>query len=306
MSPRPQGLSAVVCACLIAVAWAPVLRAQEGPRPSAPPSQADILAEVTRLKGEYKADANGRDKRPWAVTLSGEEVTDRHVEMLQHLDGLLELHLIKAKVTDAGLAPLAKYKTLRSVRLYDCAVGDKGVEHLVQVKGLVELKLSVTKVTDAGLEPLAKAKGLKVLDLSSTAVTDDGLKHLAALTGLQRLDLGSTKVTGPGLAHLKDLGALRELNLYQTPVKDTDLAHLKPLAALDELRLSRTKVTDAGLKTIGQLKLTVLELNNTAVTDDAVPIILRMPTVRTVHVKGTQISPKLLKELDSSRVKFFN
>jgi hypothetical protein len=123
---RLQRLLVAVCASLAVVVWISALRSQEVPRPSAPPTQADILAEVTRLKGEYKADPNGRDKRPWAVTLSGEEVTDRHVEMLQHLDGLLELHLIKTRVTDAGLAPLTKYRTLRSVRLYDCALGDKG------------------------------------------------------------------------------------------------------------------------------------------------------------------------------------
>jgi hypothetical protein len=82
MSPQLRCSLMVMCLCLGWAAWAPALRGQEGPRPSAPPRQADILAEVTRLKGEYKADPNGRDKRPWAVTLPGEEVTDRHIEML--------------------------------------------------------------------------------------------------------------------------------------------------------------------------------------------------------------------------------
>ena len=74
MTHRFHGTRAVLCVLLLWAIGVPPLRGQDQPRqplgsrPVAPPSQEEILAEVTKLKGTYKFDSNGPDKRPWAVS----------------------------------------------------------------------------------------------------------------------------------------------------------------------------------------------------------------------------------------------
>jgi hypothetical protein len=140
------------------------------------------------------------------------------------LTGLQKLDLSFTRITDAGLA------------------------HLAKLGQLEELKLSgVIDLTDTGLVRLRGLKNLRTLDLSGTMVTNDGLAHLSGLTGLQKLDLSVNQITNSGLVHLSGLTGLHELGINQTGVTDAGLEHLQALHQLRTLRLNRGFFSDEAI-----------------------------------------------------------
>ena len=91
-------------------------------------------------------------QRPETVVLqmANPDVTDATLDYLTGMTQLRELDLNDTKVTDAGLATLAKIGTLTIVRLKSTAITEDGFrEHLMPLAGLRELDLRGTKVTSA-------------------------------------------------------------------------------------------------------------------------------------------------------------
>lgn len=93
--------------------------------------------------------------------------------------------LARTKVTDAGLATLAKMTNLERLHLENTAVTDAGLAQLTGLAKLEYLNIYGSKVTDAGIAKLASNKALKKLYVWQTGVTADGAKKLqAAVPGL--------------------------------------------------------------------------------------------------------------------------
>ena len=110
---------------------------------------------------------------------SGNDVADAQLAMLAPIaDQVYELNLAGSKVTDAGLANVAKLKNLRRLHLEKTAVTDAGLAHLKDLTGLEYLNLYGTAVTDAGLAHLANMKNLRSLYLWQTKVTPEGAANL--------------------------------------------------------------------------------------------------------------------------------
>jgi hypothetical protein len=91
------------------------------------------------------------------LTLSGDSITDRHLEPLRNLGGLRVLTVARTAISDAGLAHLKGLKGLRRLFLADTAVTDRGLEYLQGMTELRELDLTNTRVTDAGVKRLQKS-----------------------------------------------------------------------------------------------------------------------------------------------------
>ena len=73
-------------------------------------------------------------------------------------DGELDgLDLTKTKVTDAGLARLAAFKSLSRLWLTGTQASDTGLKHLYELKRLRYLALDETKVTQKGIQELKRA-----------------------------------------------------------------------------------------------------------------------------------------------------
>lgn len=93
--------------------------------------------------------------------------------------------LARTKITDAGLATLAKMTNLERLHLENTAVTDAGLAQLTGLAKLEYLNIYGSKVTDAGIAKLASNKALKKLYVWQTGVTADGAKKLqAAVPGL--------------------------------------------------------------------------------------------------------------------------
>lgn len=104
----------------------------------------------------------------------GEPASDADVALLAELAEQIDtLNLADAKVTAAGLAPLAGLKNLGRLHLERSSVGDAGLAHVAGLPRLEYLNLYGTTITDAGLPHLNKLPQLGRLYLWQTKVSYD-------------------------------------------------------------------------------------------------------------------------------------
>ncbi len=86
----------------------------------------------------------------YSLNLRGTEVTDKGLEQLKELKGLVRLHLERTKITDAGVAHLAALANLEYLNLYGTEVTDAGIQALAGSKNLKRIYVWQTKVTEEG------------------------------------------------------------------------------------------------------------------------------------------------------------
>jgi len=179
-------------------------------------------------------------------------MTDAEFRHMPALPNLRSLSLGgNVSLTPDAIGRVARWRTLRRLRLGGIRVTDAALPRLAGLTGLRELDVSWTEVTDGGLPHLAGLTGLEALDLSHTRVTGRGLSALAALPRLRRLNLADTVYFDAGLGGLAGCRALEELrlgsmNLYDDPVAEADLAVLRGLPALRAIDLGDwSEPTDA-------------------------------------------------------------
>ena len=125
-------------------------------------------------------------------------MTDAELKRLTTLTGLEGLYLSYTGVTDAGMAEVARLKSLLELQLYGVHT-DAGLDHISQLPALGILNLSKTQVTDDGLDKLKPLTKLSFLFLTATEVSDQGLMQLAALQRLRRVQLGGSKAIPAGI-----------------------------------------------------------------------------------------------------------
>jgi hypothetical protein len=81
-------------------------------------------------------------------------------------------------VTDAGVAELAKCKSLSTVNLGKTAVTDSGLALLTKITGLESLWLDDTSIGDASVPTIAKLRSLSVIGLERTKLTEQRIAQL--------------------------------------------------------------------------------------------------------------------------------
>ncbi len=145
--------------------------------PAAPPATIDKLVTVGARVAPLCAGSN-------LLVISfagkGEPAGDTDVTLLSDMaDQIYSLNLADAKLSPAGLTPLAAMHHLNA------------------------LHLERSNVTDGGLAPLNGLTELQYLNLYGTRVTDEGLNHLKRITHLQRLYLWQSKVSYDAAASLE-------------------------------------------------------------------------------------------------------
>ncbi len=209
---------------------------------------------------------------------------------------LTECNLAGSRVSDAGLAEVAKFPNLFLVDLTGCThIGDTALAPLVNLRLLEVLSLERCSVTNDAVSHLRKLTNLKVLNLNKTAINDAGIAGLAPLTRLEELSINSTKINGSGfrkvpwaaslrvlnaaaslvgqeLDALKGYRKLEELTLYGAHVSDQTVAALKGHSQLRVLHLSENFLSDVGAKKLTGLSgLEVLTLKGNRVSDNCLP-----------------------------------
>lgn len=131
------------------------------------------LAETVRqLGGTAKRLDWPKDRIAFVVDLSGTKTTDADLAALSLVSGMSDLDLSFTLVTDKGIAHLAGYQKLNTLRLIGTKVTNAAIESLQRIPDLDHLHVAQTAMTHAEVVKLAGKKSL--FTLSTTAAGDQG------------------------------------------------------------------------------------------------------------------------------------
>jgi Leucine Rich repeat len=149
---------------------------------------------------------------------------------------------------DADMQALGRFEQLRALMAGGTKVSNSGLAEVAKLPRLQILFLAGTQITDKGLAKLTALPALQGLDISNDGITDAGLREVARIEKLHILRLVRTKITDEGLKELTKLPHLDTLDLQDTKVSDLGMKELARCARLRCLKLlSRTDVTQAGV-----------------------------------------------------------
>lgn len=168
---------------------------------------------------------------------------------LRHLRGMTHLHYLSlpgSQVDD--LSPIGHLTEIKAINLAHCPIDDAGLAPIAGYRSLQTLWISDTRTTDAGLKHLRGLPKLSLLILNNTQVTDAGLAYVAECPALATLSLSDTSISDAGLAYLAECRALTQLNLSNTNIGDAGLERLLSAPALPatlRLYVNGTRVTPA-------------------------------------------------------------
>jgi internalin A len=272
---------------------------------------ADPLNWVSDAGGSVKHDAQGRVVE---VDLRASWVGDSDLLSLATIATLSRLDLSETRITDHGLRQLKSAPAITDLNLrYAELITDEGISSLKSWKHLARLDLEGTKITDSALQHLSTLNSLQVLNIGSVLVTDAGLQVLTSLTNLKELTLGGDKLTDAGLQSVRQLPGLTVLDLGGVQREDSGIwsvsftqpgiEAIATLKDLRRLRLNETLISARGLQTLKNLpRLEFLDLHDCVqIGDDAVPILISLPSLRSVDLTGTGVSAAALDTMRRER-----
>lgn len=102
--------------------------------------------------------------------------SDADLDLLKGLESLLvEIDLSNTAVTDAGIARLAGFDALRSIKLKDTRIGDPSASVLAGLPSLEVVNVFGTDIGDAGLLELAGSSSIRTIYAGESAVTTGGV-----------------------------------------------------------------------------------------------------------------------------------
>ncbi len=241
--------------------------------------QLDNEGHVRELTSSEFTDAQAPQLASFSLlkklTLSGAELGDSGLQVIQQLPELEVLVLDESNITNAGLASLTNCRKLQQLNLAGCSISDEGLKSLSQLTELRVLNLDRTQVTGPGLAHLGGMANLELLSLQGSAVVFEPCPSLTGLSRLKTLHLAHTKVDGSVSCVLSDLPGLERLYLDGTMISDDDLPELAAVLSektpkLKGLFIDRTNVSDASI--------------------DAFQPLTKLADFSLIHMNGTRIS----------------
>jgi hypothetical protein len=192
----------------------------------------------------------------------GTKLTDADFAQIGRLTHLKNLDVNNGLNNDR-LTLLANLAELENIQTNVAMITDDGVKPLAKLKSLRNLKLfhPGPMFSGAGLAHLAELPHLERLTVAgSFAFNDDGMAAVAKLTKLVEFRSWHVGWTQEGIKKLKELPNLKSLNLgqrltYKPPScpNDETVAIVAEMKSLETLQLGEARLTLAALKQLKQM-----------------------------------------------------
>lgn len=232
-------------------------------------------ADVTMTQGSITA-ITVKDGSKWTKEEFLQITSLRHLKLLSMSDGLDDARFAQlaalpaleylqtnlAQITDEGLKPLARLKTLKNLKFFHPgkAFTGTGLAHLATLPNLERLTVAGSLAfNDDGMGAVAKLAGLKEFRSWHAGQTNEGVKKLKELKNLKSLYLGQrltyklpacpTDETIPILVELK---SLESLQLDEARLTLSALRQLKQLPSLKILKLGGVEIPKADIDRLRQ------------------------------------------------------
>jgi serine/threonine protein kinase len=206
-----------------------------------------------------------------------------------------QYHLIKNRADKYVTA----FKVDTTTHLQDDAIANIGDFPLIS------LDLNHSDITSKSIQTISRIHTLEELNLANIKLTRLDWQMLASLTHLRVLNVHKTKLNDESIELFKDFTRLTRLDISDNR-KFTD-AGLRQLVALKlpivKLDLAQTGITDEGLPVLAQMPdLTELWLTDTDITDDGIAAVNSIPNLRALNLRNTRISDKGLCAIHAPRL----
>lgn len=150
------------------------------------PTQERIKNEILRLDGDWE---------PRLIGFIGPKFTQRHYEMLEHMDGVENLALMNLTVPKGAFDSIAKLRTLRWIEITDCKFPCEEIAALRRIPKLSKITIegfdADVKLTKDGIESLSEIENLSTLELNGVEIPPNSVETLAKLKHLETLSVSA-------------------------------------------------------------------------------------------------------------------
>ncbi len=234
------------------------------------------------------------------LNLEDANITNKGLQYLTEMKSLQILYPPRLS-SDAGMAQIAKIKSLKALYFRDNYISDDGLKYLAELENLEELALDGKRMTDDGLKHLANLPKLRYLLLQSK-FTDDGMRYLKDIPNLKTLNVfSSEKLTDEGLKSISEIKQLETLGVHwMDQITDEGIAHLIKIPNLKKLDIGHAKLTDKGCEIFKQVKtLEYLHLPNFGLTNEGLAHICELENLTYLWASGSSNSPLTDKTLEN-------
>lgn len=240
-----------------------------------------------------------------ALSLDWTEVDAAAMKHVGNMPGLTWLRLESTKVTDAGMADLAKASRLKMLALTNTDISDAGLLPLAGLQQLNSLTISGTRVTAEGVALLQKAiPSCRITTTFGLGVTPDdellfspGDKTTASEINARLKERSidgevGTDATRPG-------NPMVSLRLFRCHLSDrVVLALIEQMPDLEMLNLRHALVGDDFVKGLEALPIKYLSLQETRITNDALPYLSQLAKLDDLILSETKITDEGLSSLE--------
>jgi len=214
-------------------------------------------------------------------------LTDNEMAGIATLQTVNEMEIVATKLTDAGLASIARLRNLEVLHLDgNRMMTDEGLKALATLPKLRHLRLT-GPFTDRGVAYVASLPSLKVLWLESPNVTEETLGHLAQCESLERLCVPwLDRITDHSLTYLQSMPKLKALGVGDAWSPDAGVAMLASLTNLEVLALKGgPALTDQGLTPLaGMPRLRALQIYNSRITEQGLAGLSQCKTLDSIEI----------------------
>jgi len=182
------------------------------------------------------------------LKFGGTSITDDGLAAVAKLNLFLLEVTSSPGVTDAGVVPLSRMKSLKRLELTECNVTIRGISALKDLKNLKSIGYLDGRLADFASE--AKQFAAAFPHLESTRIfgslNAEQVQELAAFRELKALRFYAIRFSDDAIAKLHLLPKLEDLEFTRSEFNDAGLLQLKPLKRLRRVRVTGTQVTEAG------------------------------------------------------------
>ncbi|MBX3449970.1 MAG: hypothetical protein KF777_10445 [Planctomycetaceae bacterium] len=360
ISRRGQALAAAACLALLTVGcngkiptWGELTGQQQQQQPvqpqptivqpppitssqPAPPDASAIIATFKTTAPQEMSDsllgtvANLPERREEIeeILAGGSQVTDNGLKQLSALPNLRTLDVLGTKVTNEGVASIAKITSLESLRFTGQQLKDDGAAELAKMPNLRKLYIdnvalsptgwaaigripslevlhvSHSSIGDAAMPLLCEAQNLKEFVLHYSGVSDVGVSYLGKLPHLQKLEISGCSVTGEGLLKAQSgsgLSQLKSLGVWGCPLNERGGQAIAQMKNLEDLNLGHNpSIQDVHAIAIvkGKKELRYLKMHgNPLLTDRTLVAMKGLPKLEFLDMGETRVSDQGLMQL---------
>jgi len=217
-------------------------------------------------------------------------LTDAEMAGIATLQTVNEMEVVATKLTDAGLAAIARLRNLQVLHLEGTTVmTDEGLTVLATLPKLRHLRLS-GPFTDRGLAYLAAAPAIKVLWLETPRATEESLRSLAEIESLERLTVPWLDyITHRSIVFLRSMPRLKALGVGAAAYPDLAVASLASLPNLEVLALKGSPaLTDKALPPLAAMpKLRALEIYRSRITEQGLAHLAACKTLDSIQIRSS-------------------